>query len=83
MGRTNLSGLEIISVCDDAFDSALDLDDMEGEIDEVVDKVLTVIFGDTATQIPEAVRKKPFKDEGLDDDEDLEEIRARLAKVRS
>ncbi|GJR62899.1 hypothetical protein Tco_1505061 [Tanacetum coccineum] len=58
----------------DAFDSALDLDDMEDEIDEVVDKVLTAIFGDTATQIPEA-------DEGLDDDEDLEEIRARLAKV--
>ncbi|GKD45486.1 hypothetical protein Tco_1270131 [Tanacetum coccineum] len=58
----------------DAFDSALDLDDKEDEIDEAVDKVLTAIFGDTATQILEA-------DEGLDDDEDLEEIRARLSKV--
>ncbi|GJY41630.1 hypothetical protein Tco_0428900 [Tanacetum coccineum] len=43
------------------------------EIDEEVDKVLTAIFGDTAAQLP--------ADEGLDDDEDLEEIRARLSKV--
>nr|GEX12466.1 vacuolar protein sorting-associated protein 24 homolog 1 [Tanacetum cinerariifolium] len=76
----------------DALDSALDSDDMEDEIDEEVDKVLTAIAGDTAAQLPEAVRKERLKqpaqtedaeDEGLDDDEDLEEIRARLAKVRS
>ncbi|PWA56785.1 vacuolar protein sorting-associated protein 24 [Artemisia annua] len=76
----------------DALDSALDSDDIEEEIDEEVDKVLTAIAGDTAAQLPEAVRKERLKqpaqtedaeDEGLDDDEDLEEIRARLAKVRS
>ena len=38
--------------------SALDLDDMEYEIDEEVDKVLTAIAGDTAAHLPEGVRKE-------------------------
>ncbi|GKE87819.1 hypothetical protein Tco_1565294, partial [Tanacetum coccineum] len=33
----------------DAFDSALDLDGMEDEIREEVDRVLTAIAGDTAS----------------------------------
>ncbi|KAL4564453.1 hypothetical protein LXL04_028517 [Taraxacum kok-saghyz] len=42
----------------DAVDSALDSDDIEDEIDEEVDKVLTSLAGETAAQLPEAVRKE-------------------------
>ncbi|KAK4358670.1 hypothetical protein RND71_020899 [Anisodus tanguticus] len=71
----------------DAVDSALDSVDMEEEIEEV-DKVLTAIAGETTAQLPEAVRKEKLKQptqavedaEGADDEEDLEELRARLAK---
>lgn len=42
----------------DAVDSALDSEDIEDEIEEEVDKVLTAIAGETATQLPEAVRKE-------------------------
>ncbi|CAH1441663.1 unnamed protein product [Lactuca virosa] len=79
----------IEEMVNDAVDSALDTDDMEGEIEEEVDKVLTSIAGETAAQLPEAARKERLKqpatiaqDDGVDDEE-LEEIRARLAKVRS
>ncbi|XP_044504402.1 vacuolar protein sorting-associated protein 24 homolog 1 [Mangifera indica] len=82
----------------DAVDSALDSDDIEEEIEEEVDKVLTAIAGETAAQLPEAVRREKAKQpaqtagtaqeeeaiaEGVDDEEELEAIRARLAKVRS
>ncbi|KAG8655177.1 vacuolar protein sorting-associated protein 24 homolog 1 [Manihot esculenta] len=82
----------------DAVDNALDSEDIEEEIEEEVDKVLTAIAGETAAQLPEAVRKERVKQsagtertaeeeeaiaEGVDDEEELEEIRARLAKVRS
>ncbi|EEC82025.1 hypothetical protein OsI_25990 [Oryza sativa Indica Group] len=82
----------------DAVDSALDSEDMEEEIEEEVDKVLASVAGETASQLPDAVRKQRINQastsrvpeerqavaEGADDDEeDLEEIRARLAKVRS
>ncbi|KAJ4725023.1 vacuolar protein sorting-associated protein 24-like 1 [Melia azedarach] len=82
----------------DAVDTALDSEDIEEEIEEEVDKVLTAIAGETAAQLPEAVRKERVKQpaqtsgaaqeeeaiaEGVDDEEELEEIRARLAKVRS
>ncbi|XP_057483114.1 vacuolar protein sorting-associated protein 24 homolog 1-like [Actinidia eriantha] len=79
----------------DAIDSALDSEDIEEEIDEEVDKVLTALAGETAAQLPEAVRKEKLKQpagaeledeaiaEGADDEEELEEIRARLARVRS
>ncbi|KAK4255152.1 hypothetical protein QN277_008186 [Acacia crassicarpa] len=85
---------EIVS---DAVDTALDSEDIEDEIEEEVDKVLTAIAGETAAQLPEAVRKEKVKQpaqsveateayaiaEGVDDEEEMEEIRARLAKVRS
>ncbi|KAI4372689.1 hypothetical protein MLD38_010889 [Melastoma candidum] len=81
----------------DAVDTALDSEDMEEEIEEEVDKVLTAIAGETAAELPEAVRKEKVKQsaqsttaredeaiaEGADDEEELEEIRARLARVRS
>ncbi|WCJ41577.1 Charged multivesicular body protein 3 [Euphorbia peplus] len=82
----------------DALDNALDSEDIEDEIEEEVDKVLTAIAGETAAQLPEAVRKERVKQsvgasrtgeeeepiaEGVDDEEELEELRARLAKVRS
>ncbi|XP_013703844.1 vacuolar protein sorting-associated protein 24 homolog 1-like isoform X2 [Brassica napus] len=82
----------------DAIDNALDSENMEDEIDEEVDQVLTAIAGETAAALPEAVRKERIKvpaqkastsreeeaiAEGDDDEEELKEIRARLAKVRS
>ncbi|KAI3523381.1 hypothetical protein L1887_01452 [Cichorium endivia] len=80
----------IEEMVNDAVDSALDSEDLEDEIDEEVDKVLTALAGETAAQLPEAVRKERLKqpantneDEEVDDEEELEEIRARLAKVRS
>lgn len=45
----------------DAVDTALDSEDMEDEIEEEVDKVLTAIAGETAAQLPEAVRKERVK----------------------
>lgn len=42
----------------DSLDTALDSDDIEEEIEEEVDKVLTEIAGETAAQLPEAVRKE-------------------------
>ncbi|KAH7536945.1 hypothetical protein FEM48_Zijuj03G0040000 [Ziziphus jujuba var. spinosa] len=88
----------IEEIVNDAVDSALDSEDMEEEIEEEVDKVLTAIAGETAAELPEAIRKEIIKQpaqtsengqeeeaipEGVDDEEELEEIRARLAKVRS
>ncbi|KAG5515595.1 hypothetical protein RHGRI_036587 [Rhododendron griersonianum] len=82
----------------EAVDSALDSEDIEEEIEEEVEKVLTALAGETAAQLPEAVRKEKLKQparvagaevedeaiaEGADDEEELEEIRARLARVRS
>ncbi|KAI4322315.1 hypothetical protein L6164_022022 [Bauhinia variegata] len=88
----------IEEIVNDAVDTALDSEDIEDEIEEEVDKVLTAIAGETAAQLPEAVRKEKAKlpaqrvgsaeeeeaiAEGVDDEEEMEEIRARLAKVRS
>jgi len=84
----------------DAVDSALDNEDMEEEIEVEVDKVLSAIAGETASQLPDAVRKQKEKvtqpstsepvertaiAESVDDgdDDELEKIRERLAKVRS
>ncbi|KAB1219027.1 hypothetical protein CJ030_MR3G015057 [Morella rubra] len=80
----------------DAVDSALDSEDIEEETEEEVEKVLAEIAGETAAQLPEAVRKERIKvpaqkastsqeeeaiAEGADDEEELEELRARLEKV--
>lgn len=78
----------------DSLDTALDTEDIEEETEQEVDKVLSELAGETAAQLPEAVRKERLKQpataqeeeaiaEGADDEEELEEIRARLAKVRS
>ena len=45
----------------DAVDTALDSEDIEEETEEEVDKVLTEIAGETAAQLPEAVRKERTK----------------------
>ncbi|XP_043702508.1 vacuolar protein sorting-associated protein 24 homolog 1-like [Telopea speciosissima] len=88
----------IEEMVNDAVDTALDSEDIEEETEEEVDKVLTEIAGETAAQLPEATRRERIKQpaqtakaaqeeeaiaEGVDDEEELEEIRARLAKVRS
>uniref|UniRef100_A0A2N9FXQ3 Vacuolar protein sorting-associated protein 24 homolog 1 n=1 Tax=Fagus sylvatica TaxID=28930 RepID=A0A2N9FXQ3_FAGSY len=88
----------IEEIVNDAVETALDSEDIEEETEEEVDKVLTEIAGETAAQLPEAVRKEKTKlpaqrastsqeeeaiAEGPDDEEELEELRARLAKVRS
>jgi len=82
----------------DALDSTLDNEDIEEEIEEEVDKVLTAIAGETASELPDAVRKEKEKmrqpstsvpaertaiAEAVDDDDELDQIRERLAKVRS
>ncbi|CAL9089829.1 unnamed protein product [Musa textilis] len=81
----------------DAVDTALDSEDIEEEIEEEVDKVLAAIAGETASQLPDAVRKEKIKQpsvstaveereavaDGGAEDEDLDEIRERLARVRS
>jgi len=81
----------------DTLDTALDSEDIEEETEEEVDKVLTELAGETAAQLPVAARKEKGKipaqaastqeedamAEGVDDEQELEAIRARLAKVRS
>ncbi|KAF4368077.1 hypothetical protein F8388_002688 [Cannabis sativa] len=82
----------------DALDTALDSEDIEEETEEEVDKVLSELAGETAAQLPEANRKERIQlpaqtasaskqgeaiAEGVDDEEEMEELRARLAKVRS
>ncbi|MBA0629500.1 hypothetical protein Godav_024048 [Gossypium davidsonii] len=88
----------IEEMVNDALDSALDSEDIEEETEEEVDKVLSEIAGETAAELPEAVRKERVRVsahkestsreeeaivEGADDEEELEEMRARLARVRS
>ncbi|GAY54518.1 hypothetical protein CUMW_157280 [Citrus unshiu] len=88
----------IEEMVNDTIDTALDSDDIEEETEEKVDKVLSEIAGETAAQLPEAVRKERSRvpaqrastsqqeqaiAEGVDDEEELEELRARLDKVRS
>ncbi|KAL6506428.1 hypothetical protein OROGR_024609 [Orobanche gracilis] len=81
----------IEEMMNDAVDNALDSEDIEDETEEEIDKVLTEVAGETAAQLPEAVRKAKLKqpatikdeEETIDDEEEMEEIRARLARVRS
>ncbi|KAH6836740.1 SNF7 family protein [Perilla frutescens var. hirtella] len=75
----------------DTLDDVLDSEDLEEETEEEIDKVLTAIAGETSAQLPQAIRKEKLKqpatsedaEENIDDEEELEEIRARLARVRS
>jgi charged multivesicular body protein 3 len=48
-------------IVNDALDSTLDNEDIEEEIEEEVDKVLTAIAGETASELPDAVRKEKEK----------------------
>ncbi|PON34184.1 Snf7 family [Parasponia andersonii] len=88
----------IEEVVNDALDTALDSEDIEEETEEEVDKVLNELAGEMAAQLPEAERKERIKlpaqtastskqeeaiPDGIDDEEEMEELRARLAKVRS
>lgn len=88
----------IEEIVNDAVDTALDSEDIEEETEEEVEKVLNELAGETAAQLPEAIRKERAKlpaqsastskqeeaiAEGVDDEEEMEELRARLAKVRS
>ncbi|XP_074561929.1 vacuolar protein sorting-associated protein 24 homolog 1-like isoform X2 [Curcuma longa] len=80
----------------DAVDTALDSEDIEEEIEEEVDKVLAAIAGETISELPDAtskqkieqpstsinVRQEAVAGEGADN-EDMDEIRERLARVRS
>lgn len=59
--RIKLQAGVIEEFVDDALDNALDSEDIEEEIEEEVDKVLTSIAGETAAQLPEAVRKEKMK----------------------
>lgn len=81
----------------DAVGDVLDSEDIEEETEEEVEKVLAAIAGETAAELPDAVRREvkqplqvqsdsaqsePIAD-GIDDEGDLEEMRQRLARVRS
>ncbi|XP_074561933.1 vacuolar protein sorting-associated protein 24 homolog 1-like isoform X6 [Curcuma longa] len=78
----------------DAVDTALDSEDIEEEIEEEVDKVLAAIAGETISELPDATSKQKIEQpstsinqeavagEGADN-EDMDEIRERLARVRS
>lgn len=48
----------IEEMVNDAVDTALDSEDIEEEIEEEVDKVLAAIAGETASQLPDAVRRE-------------------------
>ncbi|WOL06093.1 vacuolar protein-sorting-associated protein [Canna indica] len=86
----------IEEMVNDAVDTALDSEDIEEEIEEEVDKVLAALAGETVSQLPDAIRKERVKQpsavvtvgegeavaEGAND-EDLDEMRERLARVRS
>lgn len=82
----------------DAVDDTLDSEDIEEETEEEVEKVLAAIAGETAAELPDAVRREKIKQpvqaqsatvksepiaDGVDDEGDLEEMRARLERVRS
>ncbi|CAH9072312.1 unnamed protein product [Cuscuta epithymum] len=78
----------IEEMVNDAVDDALDTEDIEDETEEEIEKVLTAIAGETAASLPLATRKEKLKQSTEEDaeganDEELEELRARLDKVRS
>lgn len=51
----------IEEMVNDAVDDALDSEDIEEETEEEIEKVLTAIAGETAAQLPEAVRREKLK----------------------
>lgn len=51
----------IEEMVNDSVDSALDSEDIEEETEEEVEKVLTAIAGETAAELPQAVRKERLK----------------------
>ncbi|KAJ7970479.1 Vacuolar protein sorting-associated protein 24 like 1 [Quillaja saponaria] len=88
----------IEEIVNDSLDTALDSEDIEEETEEEVDRVLSELAVETSVQLPEAARKERTRlpaqrastsyeeeaiAEGADDEAELEELRARLAKVRS
>ncbi|KAF9596473.1 hypothetical protein IFM89_012178 [Coptis chinensis] len=88
----------IEEIVNDVVDTALDSEDLEEETKEdEVDKVLAELAGEIASQLQEAIRKERTKQptheaktaeggaiiDGVDDEEELEEIRVRLARVRT
>uniref|UniRef100_A0A0E0LKM8 Uncharacterized protein n=1 Tax=Oryza punctata TaxID=4537 RepID=A0A0E0LKM8_ORYPU len=83
-------------IVNDIVDSALDPENIEDDIEEEVDKVLAAVAIDIASQLPAAARKQKINPESMNrvpgerqavaegsenDEEELERIRARLAKV--
>ncbi|KAH9619523.1 hypothetical protein KSS87_015011 [Heliosperma pusillum] len=81
----------------EALDDALDSEDIEEETEEEIEKVLTELATETSAQLPVAAGRVKTKvpaqgtsvqgeeplAEGVDDEEEMEAIRARLDKVRS
>ncbi|ONK71867.1 uncharacterized protein A4U43_C04F13200 [Asparagus officinalis] len=86
----------IEEMVNDAVDSALDSEEIEEETEVEVEKVLAALAGETMSQLPDAVRKERIKQPSAsqrtsteaeavaegDDEGELDEIRARLAKVK-
>lgn len=55
----------------DTLDSALDSEDIEEETEEEIDKVLAAIAGETAAQLPEAIRKQKLKQPATSEDAEV------------
>lgn len=59
----------IEEMVNDAVDDALDSEDIEEETEEEIEKVLTAIAGETAAQLPEAIRKEKLKQPAASEEE--------------
>lgn len=61
----------IEEMMNDSMDDALDSEDIEEETEEEIEKVLTAIAGETAAQLPEAVRKQKLKQPATSEQEEV------------
>lgn len=61
----------IEEMVNEAMDDALDSEDIEEETEEEIEKVLTAIAGETAAQLPDAVRKQKLKQPATSEQEEV------------
>lgn len=77
----------IDEMMNDALDSALDNEDLEEETDAEVERVLMEVAGETLAQLPAAkqrpVAAPPQPEAEEENEEDLQQLQARLDAVRS
>lgn len=59
----------IEEMVNESLDDALDSEDIEEETEEEIEKVLTAIAGETAAQLPQAVRRQKLKQPATEEEE--------------